>query len=505
MNIQTFAKHPNDYVLFIDKNGDVKSRKKGLATWLQAHIFNRKSYKLKNIINKLDFTKLDPLEKTAIDNKITHYYQAKGIKAQPVIDAWAKFNHTIVQTHPSPSLSNVAQPNPIEHTHPVEHTQLHKSQQPAITSPSPLQAEFQKSDFYHWLNNTSDHTWKTFSVTNTITGAKPLKAKVCTWNLMNRCTKTVIDPKGKVQFHCNNPIGKHESNDEYKLRKRVQFEEIRSLITDGKGGKIDSMVLQEINFYSFGRILKHKIDGEKIQESDLKPEEKVELELYREFIQMVEDCGWKLLASPPFQTNNIKAQPILILYNANKLEAPAKQKFLTPCFLQNDKYRGGEVIFTDKATGQKLAVTGLHLDYDANTQQDVETYQKEKIAADIPTIAVGDLNTTLNKEMKGQKIASAIIDWNHPTNVDASGVDDNGDKDPNTLTLKDNQNANLNKAYDAAFVNPSQNGKAKIVEEEMQYFVMKNGSLKVNVKNLKQPHQTNIGQAWKKGSYKFSF
>lgn len=138
------------------------------------------------------------------------------------------------------------------------------------------------------------------------------------------------------------------------------------------------------------------------------------------------------------------------------------------------------------------------MSYAVEPREQIEKYQKEKIEADLPAIALGDLNRPPNKE----GLASAIGDWNYPSNLDTQVPADRGK--PEELTTKDSQDSKLTKMYDAAFVNPGKISWVDVEEGHFAYFEQKKdagGNPQVGFDVMVKPrvgpiHTSYPGQPW---------
>lgn len=506
MAIANFINNPNKFLLYVDKGRRIQSVEKGFFTWIKANITDRESFNLEKVISVIRAPQAHSEPNSLllrIKAKVEKYHKkGNDAKAQKIVVLWnqkcpslkvAPFKNQAPPSRPKVTNKGSLPQKKLPIINQKFNPQVLPSQQIPVSiiakfKPIDLyaaQLNFNKSEVFQYLNSTSDHTWKTFKI-NTFHH----DFKIGTWNLMNRCARKSVNPNGAIRL-CNNPVGKEEDDTEYFSRKLVQLKELRWLISGG-AINLDAMALQEVDFYKNGSYALYLANLKKpLTPQQVKTHEDyvVYLELYLEFNKMIAAEGWKVLESQP------NSQPLLVIYNAKKLET--SQARLTPCFVQNNKTRGGEVLFNVKGDPNQIAVTCLHLDYTISPQQAVEDYQQSKIKQDVVTIALGDLNRS-----PGNNLDSAIIDCKYPTNVDAKEVDFDGNNDPNTLTLKDARDPRLNKAYDAAFVSPTRSSRVTVFESEMTYFEETNEGIKVKRTNLekRRGHQTAVGKPWKKGT-----
>lgn len=343
---------------------------------------------------------------------------------------------------------------------------------------------FKNSPFYKYLGGTSDHSWKTYSCK--FESGTPFEVKVGTWNLSDVCYHSK-----KGGFY-NNPLNHVEKPEDYIARKRVQLEEIRNLITGGSFGEgtvegVSAFAFQEVDFYFAGiAALQKSRRNEK-----LFPQEQAFLTVYTEFYQILEKCGWEFIGTD-LQAAKAAQDQLLVIYDPKQITPKATT--LSSSFLQTGQNRGGSCEFTHNDSKREFVLTNLHLKYDVPPQDQIEEYQQEQLGKKMPTIALGDLNRTPNK-----KLDSSIADWGYPTNIDAETVADRGK--PEKLSIKDSDNPKLNKAYDAAIVNPGgEDERAVITETEMAYFEKKESEVgfKQVYKNINIPHKGLPGRPWMK-------
>lgn len=327
---------------------------------------------------------------------------------------------------------------------------------------------FKKSDVYKYLNGTSDHTWKTYKINISEEEA----IKIGTWNLMDRCVKT------RDLAPSNNPINCEETYDAYFLRKYVQIDEIRCLLNSLN---LDAFALQEIDFY-FKPISTYERQFLKSSEYNLL--NKVRMR----FLEMINQRGWKIISTnenSPKKNQN----PLLIIYNPQKIMT--EQVNLTPCFQQKNhlnayQFRGGEALFTSNKLKQ-IVIANLHLNYEVLPQEQIETYQNEKIAKKIPAIAIGDLNRPPNRNL-----FSSICNKDYPSTIDSADRND-----PKTLSTREQTGDQLEKAYDSACVS---SGAEEVVctEAEIAHFKQVNDRHKWFYGNINNKYTIKPKSAWKK-------
>lgn len=337
------------------------------------------------------------------------------------------------------------------------------------------------SPIYKHLGGTSDHRWKTyaFSVEEPGLSQPAVSVKCGTWNLMDCCYKT-------SRMFYNNPINHNESAEDYLARKRVQIQELKQLISGASGvADLDLMVLQEVDFFT-------QKDNQRAPAHFQKAYQLV----YREFREMLTECGWEMLTTDP-RIPKDQQDPLITIYNPKKVKPEAGTEHLEGCFQQqrqggNVQMRGAQGIFVDQKTKNRVVIANLHLDYSVEPQQQIEEYQNANMKKGLATIALGDLNRPPNKALY-----SAIADWNYVTNPDATDR-----SNPATLTLQDQDPAKasgFNKTYDAALASPTATGKIVVRESEMTFFMKKeDGGLEVRHIDVAHQHESLVGRPWKR-------
>jgi hypothetical protein len=413
-------------------------------------------------------------EKVSLDSS------GKEITVYMKTDVRDRFRRAFEGAHPKPcgvgsSGSQPIQGNTSSPTHPnVLEGPSSSSSSVAKAADKPLSA----SDIEGLLGGTSDHSWKTYEVQSAsdVSGTPSICLKVGTWNLMDRCSSSVANGAG------NNPLKVDEDATAYQKRKHEQILEIERIIqTTG----INACMFQELDFVRSGMFVE-SLPGPLTEESTMF------LNVYREFKTMLDRNGWRMITTvvPPKKTQDFLG----IIYNPRTVSPDPRSLtdgYLTGCFSQDEQFRGATAVFTDLHSQRPIALTDLHLKFGKDPQAQIEDHQKARIRLGIPEIALGDLNQTPNKE----GLASAIIDWTSPTNVDASPVKERGN--PNALTTKD---GDLNKAYDAALCSPGGPMESMIVTEtEMMRFVPNPGvgqGFKLERINLRIQHHTRKGRPY---------
>ena len=249
-----------------------------------------------------------------------------------------------------------------------------------------------------------------------------IKLNVGTWNLQDKCFSKA---NHVTQAYANNPYDADETQANYAARKRAQFNKIEANISNGGD---DIVFLQEVDFL-FG---------------------KQNLELKKEFQQMLKRHGYELVFTERPNDPNRTQQPMAMIYNTKKLQLNSSQGVFPapPDSNGKQKYRGYETTFTLKdGSNRKVVATNLHLLYGHDYKNEIEEYQQTMEQRGVFSIMGGDTNNVQNSNLN-----TALGDWSASTNI-------SHDPQTNQLTTAHSDpgkpGQRIQKAYDRFFGVPS--------------------------------------------------
>ncbi|MBL7481349.1 hypothetical protein [Legionella bononiensis] len=277
------------------------------------------------------------------------------------------------------------------------------------------------SDFIPVL---SDHAYQSteFLSINPEDNSVQIQLSVGTWNIQDKCFSKA---NHVTQAYANNPYDADETQANYEVRKRAQFNKIEANISNGGD---DIVFLQEVDFL-FG---------------------KQNLGLKNEFQQMLKRHGYELVFTQRPSDPNRTQQPMAMIYNTNKLRLNSSQGVFPapPDANGKQKYRGYETTFTLKdGSNRKVVATNLHLLYGHDYKNEIEEYQRTMEQRGVLSVMGGDTNNVQNSNLN-----TALGDWSASTNISR-------DPQTNQLTTAHSDpgkpGQRIQKAYDRFFGVPS--------------------------------------------------
>ncbi|KTD52843.1 hypothetical protein [Legionella quateirensis] len=323
------------------------------------------------------------------------------------------------------------------------------------------------SDFIPVL---SDHAYQSteFLSINPEDNSVQIKLHVGTWNIQDKCFSKA---NHVTQAYANNPYDADETQANYAMRKRAQFNKIEANIANGGD---DIVFLQEVDFL-FG---------------------KQNLELKNEFQQMLKRHGYELVFTQRPSDPNHTQQPMAMIYNRNKLQLDSSKGVFPapPDAHGKQKYRGYETTFTLKdGSNRKVVATNLHLLYGHDYKNEIEDYQRTMEQKGVLSIMGGDTNNVQNSNLN-----TALGDWSVSTNIAR-------DPQTNQLTTAHSDpgkpGQRIQKAYDRFFGVPSAGNYLKTQPTQRSEQVVLNSSGEAEFKPFtKFPVSlSRVNERWRRG------